>query len=561
MTTLNSVIRTAYDALLAKQSALNVGYQPVKKNQKEYADLLQIMSSRIPNQKRQAPLVNAGYAARISVVTSTINSFIDFHKSGPGNIQLVILGSGLDVLGLWAQTIYPKRVKVFEIDTEEICMEKRRTLASAGLLNDVHTDEHLTLTNSGQLCASTSLTETVKLMNYSLLSCDLRNTTALKGVCSQIDCSLPTLVLSELVLAYLGRAGVDNISRFVAEHLCTGSTSAFVVYEVLGASLQNYRSSAVDAYKARYNQQFVKKLERGFANANSDDIFHCLGNNKLAVETRLERAGFGFAKACIAGHAAACLTTLTPPEPFDEHAALALHLSSYVLAISFASTVSLNLVRTMCPWSEVTKQNLVPRKIKDADGSNVVIVSVEVSDQQAVQDLFVCTYEELCKDHKAVRKMVKCALRTDLLVSNVEPLIARKYAMWGGAFLVARRETDQIVIGCIGVRLCPAPNPLAPLGLLCFEVNRLLVKKTNQGKGIGKALLQSCHDFLVSEIGLGTPYAAIATTPQLLASANRLYHSFGYRLRKVEHQGGITLNTYIYCNDMDDFEQPMERYY
>ena len=558
MTTSNSIIRTAYDALLAKQSALNVGYQPVKENQKEYSDLLQIMSSRIPNQKRQAPLVNAGYAARISVVTSTVHSFIGFHKSYQGNIQLVIIGSGLDVLGLWAQTIYPKRVKVLEIDTEEICNEKRSILASAGLINAANANEHLTLTNSVQFCASDSPTESEMPTNYSLLSCDLRNTAALKHVCSRIDGSIPTLVLSELVLAYLGCAGVDSVSQFVAEHLCTGATSAFVVYEVLGSSLQNNRNSVVDAYKARYNQQFIKKLERGLANPSSDDIFHCLGSNKLAVESRLESAGFGFTKACIAGHAAACLTSLTPPEPFDEHAALALHLSSYVLAVSFTSTVSLDLVRSMCPWSEVTKQLTVPRKIKDSDGSDVIIAYIEVNDQQAVQDLFVCTYKELCKDHKAVRKMVKCALKTDLLVSNVEPWIARKYAMRGGAFLVARHKTDQSVVGCIGVRLCPSPNPLIPLGLLCFELNRLLVKKTIQGKGIGKTLLEACHEFIVTEIGLGTPYAALATTPQLLTSANGLYHSFGYRLRKVEHQGGIILNTYIYRNDMNGFEQPTE---
>jgi hypothetical protein len=47
-------------------------------------------------------------------------------------------------------------------------------------------------------------------------------------------------------------------------------------------------------------------------------------------------------------------------------------------------------------------------------------------------------------------------------------------------------------------------------------------------------------------VGPNTPYAVIATTPQLLTAANGLYLSFGYRLQKEEKLGGVVLNTYVF---------------
>ena len=122
--------------------------------------------------------------------------------------------------------------------------------------------------------------------------------------------------------------------------------------------------------------------------------------------------------------------------------------------------------------------------------------------------------------------------------------------MWGGIFLVALGEREgRTVIGCIGVRLCQSRESFLPMGLMCFEVNRLLVDLSSRGKGIGKCLLQSCHRFIESEVGPDTPYAVIATTPQLLKAANALYSSFGYSLEKEEKLGGVALNTYIYCKN------------
>jgi GNAT superfamily N-acetyltransferase len=350
-------------------------------------------------------------------------------------------------------------------------------------------------------------------------------------------------------MAYLGRAGVDDVAKYICEHLCVAPTSAFVAYEPLGPIQHNHqhKHSVIGGYRAQYYQQFVDKLERGLATSSVDDVFHPLGTSHQSVESRLERAGFGFAKACLAGHAAACWIRLTSPEPFDEHAALALHLHSYALAVSFSFNVPLKLVRAMCPWSNATMQDRAPTAIQIKDGSSIIISPIEVRDQQVVQDIFVHTYEDLSSDLKAVRKMVKTAIKSDLQASDSDPCIARKYAMWGGIFLVARGEIeDRTVIGCIGVRLCQSCESFLPIGLTCFEVNRLLVDLSSRGKGIGTSLLQACHRFIETEVGPNTPYAVIATTPQLLTAANGLYLSFGYRLQKEEKLGGVVLNTYVF---------------
>jgi len=547
MSASSSVVRTAYDALLAKQSALKVGYQPVKENPNIYADLVEAIASYTPSRKRQSPLVNAGYAARIAVVTSTIDAFIKFNQDNARNLQLVIIGGGLDILGLWASSLCPNKIEVFEIDTDDIFREKRRILTSAGLVQPLTGNEHSSMTNSGAYSASIIHKGNATSKNYNLRSCDLRDMRQLQQALSQVDCSLPTLVLSELVLAYLGRVGVDEISRFIAEHLCANPTSAFVAFEALGPAASSSQNSVIEGYKARYYQKFVDKLERGLAKSNPDDVFHPLGSNALAVEMRFERIGFAFAKACLAGHAAACLTTLVAPEPFDEHAALALHLHAYVLAISFSQNVPLKFVRAMCPWSNVPKQDVALKSMQVKDGVSIIVNCIETSHQQVVQDLFVRTYQDLATDWKAVRKMVKTALKTDMQASDTDPCIARRYAMRGGAFLVALNAIDRTVIGCIGYTSCHSPQPSHPVGLICFEVNRLLVDSSSRGKGIGKALLQACHESIELQIGSETPYAVVATTPQILTAANRLYPSSGYCLQNEAKIGCLILNTYMYC--------------
>ena len=136
-----AVTKTAIDALNAKISALLSGHVPVQENGVIYhqlltqtaqyihhlhqqerqttvdevkqvensgeVDLLEILKKRT----RQTPLVNAGYAIRVAIVSTTLSRYIRSVEEQYSNttsysvdkeddvINVVILGCGLDVLG------------------------------------------------------------------------------------------------------------------------------------------------------------------------------------------------------------------------------------------------------------------------------------------------------------------------------------------------------------------------------------------------------------------------------------------------------------------------------
>ena len=151
------VIKTARDSLCAKMSALTHGnYEvPISCNiadengdittsyQLIYRTLLQNMYMGIMNTDsnprssakikfpppQQTPLVNAGYFIRISNITTIIERFLIKNMSSPC-VQILILGAGLDTVGLWALSLAQGMglvdSKLYELDCTAICNIKRK---------------------------------------------------------------------------------------------------------------------------------------------------------------------------------------------------------------------------------------------------------------------------------------------------------------------------------------------------------------------------------------------------------------------------------------------------
>ncbi|KAK1744462.1 hypothetical protein QTG54_004995 [Skeletonema marinoi] len=91
-----SISKTAIDSLHAKLSAIHDGIEgPHSKR------------------RRQTPLVNAGYAARMAVMTFMLEKWIDSvvsrHHKNEG-INVVVLGCGLDALGLWSRNVLDEAI-------------------------------------------------------------------------------------------------------------------------------------------------------------------------------------------------------------------------------------------------------------------------------------------------------------------------------------------------------------------------------------------------------------------------------------------------------------------
>jgi O-methyltransferase involved in polyketide biosynthesis/GNAT superfamily N-acetyltransferase len=540
--------------------------------------------------KRQSPLVNAGYAARIAAMTDAVQSFLSFHNTAaiPNDpsetpLQVVSLGCGLDILGLWALCQKPKGIRLFELDTLEIVMAKKELLISMGWLQVTSTngDEKATVVE-GTVHPKMSVQDRAEdpsvlyPHNYTLSACDLKNLSSVETALSNLDRNIPTLVVSELVLVYLGRKGIDDLLSWCASTMCVARGSALVAYEALGPSAHGIRSvhSVIEGYKRQYCANFRDKLHRGIASdddkSNDQDDFHPLGDSPGSVKKRFTAAGFPSAHAALAGTVAACIfghdkytkqnRSFQPSEPFDEHAALALHLHSYIFLCAFPDDTDINLIRSMCPWSTTSCYDMKPKVVRVDDNSEIMIAPIEAADQCQVQELFTGTYEVLSQQFPAVRKMVKTALQSDLNFSppnGTFSSIGLRYQSCGGVFLVAveisapnaddakSRSLARTVIGCLGIRLCNANEGTVREN--AFEIHRLAVDPSARGRGVGKALLASVQDdFLRFELGDDEPFRLVATTPALLTAANHLYVSTsGFEMQKQETIGKMTINTYV----------------
>lgn len=542
-----SVTKTAYDTLLAKLSALSVGYEPAKKSGTIYRELLERVASHgITRPRRQTPLINAGYAVRVSSVTSPIQSFVEFHSSAAESIQIVMIGCGLDITGLWAYSLDPSAVRlVVELDTEDTCLAKRDILCSEKLvtpLQSLNTQEEVVL--SGDiLLGSDETVDSSSEANYVLARCDLKDTSQLGSILSMLNPSLPTLVVSELVLAYLGQEGTDRILQFCSEDVCKAPGSALIVYEPVGSTTST--RTVVAGYQKRYASQFKEKLQRG-TNNDDNDLFHPLAASSSEVEIQFESAGFSWAYACLAGHAAASCSahTLSCLEPFDEHAALALHLSSYVVGCAFSRGTEIDLMMRICPWSSLSIFREPPPGLKEG----VSLSPIQSQDQKQVNFLFVRTYQDLAVAHKPVKKMLHAALKSDLNFSldEIVSSIGSRYKHLGGLFVVAttvENEPSRRVVGCAGIRPCILSDDSS--AHQSYEINRLAVDVSYRGQGIGKALVEILIQFIHHQLGDSSPYRIVATTPSLMTAANNLYLSCHFTLTKEEDIRGLVLNTFV----------------
>jgi O-methyltransferase involved in polyketide biosynthesis/ribosomal protein S18 acetylase RimI-like enzyme len=564
----DSVTRTAADALLAKWSAVDAGYQPVGEQKDVYKRLLQQMSSASLaregiRQTRQSPLVNAGYAARIACMTKAVESFLSYHKSATLStsppVQVVLLGCGLDILGIWALSQSPRSIKLFEVDTLQVVKAKKELFESFHWLKAASTvSDNGTMVVEGRISIQTGDKGSQSdVNNYTLASCDLKDVYSVEKALANVDRTMPTLVLTELVLPYLGREGIDDLLRWSASNLCTSSGSTVVAYEALDASNKSMRS-VVDGYKHQYLKRFRDKLNRGEAlEDNSDDTnaFFPLGDCPDVAKKRFTASGFPWCQSALAGTVAASVfdqgddtekgkgRSFRPCEPFDEHAALALHLHSYAFVCAFPEQTDIELVRCMCPWSTISIFDTQPTIVQADDGAEVCIRPIEAADQQEVQDKFIETYKELSEQRAAVRKLLKTALNTTMKFP-----IGLRYQTAGGIFLVAvgTKDNSEHVLGCIGIRRCETSECSIRTRLPnTFEIHHLAVDSAARGKGIGKALQRVAEtEFIQNEID-GAAYRLVAVTLTLLKKANLFYKSNGFRLEKEETIGELTYNTYV----------------
>ncbi|KAL3803379.1 hypothetical protein HJC23_009343 [Cyclotella cryptica] len=544
-------------------------------------------------------------------------------------VNVVVIGCGMDALGIWSkhllrrslqnvlsargvnghETFSPPEIKVYEFDAYDNCVLKQNSLLRSGLLNlsscvdkeKRKPDEELGTNKSYHIHARGRLNlegsdSTKEESDYTLVSTDLRKVDGPLGETKQhksilshagleagFDPSQPTIILSELVLAYLGCQGANAVIHSISNDVISGNKlSTFVCLEPMFPNGDEHDNtsrcifSVQESYAINYCRQFRGKLQTGNststtkANVDSHDSLwlHPLGSHRHTLKLRLESCGISCFSIASLGESAihvarslrrkhmasfpnAEVKTIGPKflcakEPFDEHAALSLNLECYCVVCAFhpsSATRQQNYSKNyelhqwmnkICPWP-------IQVQIKP--------ISTYAEDTQ-VNDLYKSLYVHFYNKYPAIRKMVKSALKGDLLVNKLSTkcsgddsvsVIRERFIKEGGDFWVATTNTlpsstDAIrrihVVGCLGIkrrgikhRCCDDDIP----NLTEFEIFRLAVDDSYRGLGIGRKLIDVAETSLLA--GSSRNNGAImlyAVTPTCLAAACKLYESYGY---------------------------------
>jgi len=709
------ISRTALDSQHAKLSAIDGGWldggggggNPSKNNgnitsyhrpviHDIYCKLLRRIGDNVSDEegqpqrrrrRRQTPLVNAGYAARMAVMTSYLEHWMeriiatdvmnhrhcqnerrmnaDLSTRNETNIKdscinVVVLGCGMDALGICSKHYLHDlrasekqlsddndrvnndsdgptlpRCKVYEFDAWDNCLLKRNAMVQSGLLTESfsfgsvqqrNTSDNMstnaTVRGGDDLASRLSFFTISKGQlaigndegdydqsdddDYFLMALDFRETItstgdderskgrrksilslAMKSV--GLDPSHPTIILSELVLAYLGNDGANaTLHSIAADIICGNPNSMFVCLEpVFPGALTNKggrcvggcgdlnKLSVEESYAREYSQQFLGTLQRGdsrYASKSKSRIdsssswMHPLGSNFHSIKQRLRNCGFSPPNVIChstLGEAAAQVahlrrksnnapSFLRAKEPFDEHAALALNLNCYGVVCVFSSIPSTSLADI----SEDRACDILPWFQNYDDTPTVEVNPITTSlDDEHVRYLYGRIYVHLYDRYPAIRKMVKSAMKTDLCEEESDSsAIRHRYLSKGGNFWIAVDTGKSLIVGCIGIglRIAKGKNEiLSSPSVVEYEIHRLAVDDQYRGMGIGKKLLSIAEEYTrqqESEACLGGGPVTVklwAVTPDCSTTANKLYESVGYGLEETFQAGTLCMN--VYC--------------
>jgi GNAT superfamily N-acetyltransferase len=568
----SSVTRTAHDALMAKASACRAGYRPrgVPKADVYTGLLLLDQPPGVSRRRRQTPLVHAGYALRFQAILATVTRFVDYVMALPNDgedgstsppapkAQLIFLGAGMDVTGLWAGHL-ADHLHIIEVDLPTVCATKGQRLCE----EHQHVVAEATEKDGTIAAPSTIFRGTFRAnqtCSYSLVAADLRATEALSAALDAIavDWRRPALFVSEVVLAYIGQAASGDLLTWCARTV-QHPHSCLCVLEPLGPvgnGSEVAPLSVLEGYQQTYTRMFAAKLERGSASTTSTtsgsssngSSLTPLGTSPRDAALRIRDAGWGHVAAVSLAKATA-KTAMTAVEAFDEHAALLLHAQSYVVACAFSTTATALFRRVLAPWMSPIAPYRIP-----STPSHFWITTMDATEEARVKDLFVEGYADLCRQSKSVSKLLQAALKKDLLLKPVDSdeqglharsHFAKYYEERRGCFLVAINATNGHIGGFIALsKASPKEKGILGESPDTFEVHRLFVVPEYRSYGLAGHLMDAIHVVARNQVKNGATATLVATTLHVLEAANRFYEHRGFTLYEKVPLQDVTLHTY-----------------
>ena len=438
--------------------------------------------------RRQTPLVNAGYAARMAVMTFLVETWIDSVVSSlrqininrrnddddaAGNINLVLLGSGLDALGLWSKHALEKslkrhrqdadgnhhqttfRINVYEVDAYDNCVLKQHALERSGILHECRTmkkrgDEDAdknslfgiitegSINTMMEESNSSTINDDSHQVDYHLIAMDLRDirkdTSLLQRALfsTGYDGSNPTLFLSELVLAYMDNESVNAILQSIVVQgcLCDNEFSMFACLEPMLPRISTEQEndcladqkllSVRDSYARDYAKQFLEKLNKGTscsgAEEENSNMFHPLGVNEEMITARFISCGYSMANIGVASLGMATAKVACARRKKQPRFLCAKEPFDELAALK----LNLGCYAVVCAFassSENEMRGVFPWLKQPLNDSSATIKITPISDaleDMLVGELYSRIYTHLYDEQPAIRKMVKSALKMDL---------------------------------------------------------------------------------------------------------------------------------------------------
>jgi O-methyltransferase involved in polyketide biosynthesis/GNAT superfamily N-acetyltransferase len=563
------------------------------------------------------PLVQIGYRIRTRTLQEIVERFFlddEEDRSSSAQKNLLVIGAGLDVAIGWHTVQSRRNVAVVELDLPDVCHAKRLLLEETGTSSECaaimdwmpFSGEDGIGSSGWVVCCRGTCRSTGS--SYTLIATDLNHCLDEKWQNQLLallmiqrprprpeeegeedlnnhnksnnddDCEtkkknakvvycFETLVISELVLTYLSPWSCDALLRFLA-HQQKGHQFHLVAYEPLGGGNDGHDDdsqfdSVVASYRAEYRQRFCEKLSWTSSpqnNNGSDTTMTPLGNSLRHVRDRMRRlAGFGYSHARYPTATAADFRSSTNTNNdqwlFDEHAALALHLRSYVVSISSHDLLTRHRLssyddpRPRAVTSLSTKVWLC-RCCGDNNNSNDHDDDID----ETIRSAFRQSYEPYFVQYPAIRRLCDHVVGCN---GSLRSSIGGWYRRHGGAFwmLVAKADNDDnnapttTVVGGLGLRRLDHAEatkrklPTATTDTTCFEMERVFIVPAFRGRGLSKVLLDAALKFA------GHSSTIVAVTLSVLTEANGLYAKRGgFAVTATETKGSLTYCTYTRSN-------------
>ncbi|ELU06607.1 hypothetical protein CAPTEDRAFT_220116 [Capitella teleta] len=179
----------------------------------------------VGKKNRRSPLIHWGYYIRAKAVDHMINSFL---AAFPGRKQILSLGAGFDSMYFRLKASGKlESVHYYEIDFKDVLLRKCALIGQNSTLLD------LTQANTCSFDASSNINHVCS--GYTMIAADLTQLPQLSSVVETagIDPSIPTFILSEVVLTYIRPKQSSGVIQWAAKIF---PQAMFVTYEQMNPS-------------------------------------------------------------------------------------------------------------------------------------------------------------------------------------------------------------------------------------------------------------------------------------------------------------------------------------